>query len=114
MPVSDVKFEAEVIGHRPPFMWKLWVTAPGVNVRNQVKLDNAQVQGSSDTFEEAVFEAQEAAKDAYERWLRERTKEFVEVLVAPEKVERESDMLVAEPPRRPSLEMEPQLGEGSD
>lgn len=110
---SEVRFEVQIIGYRPPYRWKLWRSQPGVNTRVAVKRGPDQIGGEADVFEDAVFDAQEAAKTGYEEWLQENTFENVEVLRGPAKVERRSEIPVIEP-RRPNLEQEPQLGGNSD
>lgn len=112
MSGGTIRFEVDVIGHRPPYRWKLFRAHNDSYGRTLVKgEDGREVSGEADAVVDAAFAGQAAAKEAYQRWLHQTTKETFEVLVAPAEV-GDPDLPVAEPdgPRRitrPEPEFEP-------
>lgn len=112
-----VRYEAEIVGHRAPFKWRLFRIAPGL-ARSMVQ--HAQSNGESDSYGAAVCDAADAAEIVHDQWLHANTKEIETVFegspkppaqMAAEAADRELElwasnefdgMLVAEPVRPPT------------
>lgn len=94
--MSKIVYEVDVIGHEPPFRWKLY-RKTGTGVRSLM----TGATGEADTFEEACFAGQETARRVEHARVFDSTIEKVVVLeVDDSPVEREEDdeLLVAEKP----------------
>lgn len=71
---NQIQYDAEITGAEAPFKWKLY----RINLTGG-KTPISKVNGESDTFEEACFDAQAAAVEAHDTWLNDKRVTWVTV-----------------------------------
>lgn len=74
---KEHRYEADIVGHAPPFKWSLQRIEYG---KTRV---SAGKSGSADTYELALADAEIAAELAHHEWVHRSTTETVIVLVVP-------------------------------
>lgn len=91
---GEVYYEAEVVGHEAPFKYKIYrCNAPG-SARTWVTGGD----GEADTFDEACWAAQDAARNAHQKWLHASTVETVKVFSGPAKAQDRDERSVFQRP----------------
>lgn len=68
---TKVRYEVEVVGHRPPFKWKLYRIIPN---GNRMQVYGGDHEGEADSREIAISDATIAAERLHDEWLHASTK----------------------------------------
>lgn len=85
---KKVRYDVEVIGHRAPFKWRLYRSAPGAT---RAMVTGTDTTGEADSLDEAAFAAGVAAERVHDEWLHANTKNSQEVFVGEPKSDAEME-----------------------